>query len=80
MGPISDIGFSVCGWVRFEALGGWAGVAGAATGRGTQGAALGLGCWGWGHAGQQQGKAVTSAGRASQAGSMAGLGDPTYPA
>ena len=24
MGPISDIGFSVCGWVRFEALG-WRG-------------------------------------------------------
>jgi hypothetical protein len=37
-----------------------------------------LGGWGWGHAGQQQGKAVTSAGRASQAGSMAGMGDPPY--
>jgi len=28
--------FSVCGWVRFEGAGGWAGVAGAATGQGAQ--------------------------------------------
>jgi len=41
---------------------------------------LGAGALGWGHAEQQQqGKAVTSAGRASQAGSMAGMGAPTYP-
>jgi len=48
-----------------------------ARGRG-RGLVVALGCWG--HAGQQQGKAVTSAGRASQAGCMAGMGGPpTYP-
>ena len=41
MGPVSAFAFSVCGWVRFEG-GGWAGVAGVATGWGTQGAVLGV--------------------------------------
>ena len=46
-----------------------------------QEAGRGAGRWGAGAGGtlrQQQGKAVTSAGGASQAGSMAGMGDPTY--
>jgi len=59
MGPVSAFGFSVCGWVRFEARG-WRGRGGDRLGHPRQ--CAGAGCWGWGHAGQ--GKAVTSAGRA----------------
>jgi len=54
MGPVSAFAFSVCGWVRFEALGGWAGVAGAATGQGAQpGQQQGAGRW---QTGQEQGQ------------------------
>ena len=55
MGPISDIGFSVCGWVRFEALG-WRGRGG---GSSTQGAGQGAGRW--------QGRQAEAAGAAGQA-------------
>ena len=71
MGPVSAFGFSVWGWARFGALG-WGGRGGGRRRHPGQ-------CAGAGALGSSRAHAVTSAGRASQAGSMAGMGDPTYP-
>ena len=70
MGPVSAFGFSVWGWARFGALG-WRGRGGGRRRHPGQ-------CAGAGALGSSSAHAVTSAGGPSQAGSMAGMGDPTY--